>query len=474
MDKEVRQAIDRVFDLQRDYRWTAKVSSAAHRRSMLERLRAGVLRHADRAVEALYADLGKPSGDTQAHAEIHNIVDHIDRALEELESWMVPIDLGPSPDYPGASVRLEYEARGVVLIFGPWNFPLQLALQPLVPAIAAGNTAIVKPNEMCPETSKVTAAIIREAFDEQEVAAIEGGVDVADALLEKPIDHVFFTGSPTVGKVVMAAAAKHLASVTLELGGKCPGIVDGTTDLVEVAELVAEGRQYNSGQICLAVDHLWIREDLRDDFLRSYWEAVDRKHYRDGAFDQSTISRMVDKRNADRVQAYIDDAVARGAVLPRGGRATDGSGSFEPAVLLDVPLDARVMREEIFGPVLPVLTYRDIAEVTGFLQQGQKPLAMYIFSEDKEFVDTVLRGTSSGGVTVNGWASHWGDSALPFGGVNHSGLGSYHGLFGFKELSHERAILVHSGEDGKSARSAWDRRLIVPPATSVEPPSADR
>lgn len=311
----------------------------------------------------------------------------------------------------------------------------------------------------------MTAAIIQAAFEPHEIAVFEGGIDVAEALLEKPIDHVFFTGSPTVGKIVMAAAAKHLASVTLELGGKCPAIVDGTTDLREVAEIVSEGRQYNSGQICLAIDHVWIKSDLRDAFVEEYWDAVDRKFYTDGRFDQDKISRIVNDKNTARVQSYVDDAVARGAKLTTRGLGNDDE--FEPAVLLDVPLDSKVMQEEIFGPVLPILTFDDLSEVFDYTRNTHKPLALYLFSSDEDNISEVLSQTSSGGVTVNGWASQWGDSALPFGGVNHSGIGSYHGYFGFKELSHERAVIVHTAGGGTAEAASWDERLIVPPKPQV-------
>lgn len=454
-----------LYALQREYRWTAKISSVPARCAMLQRLRAAIVRHATDVSEALYADLGKPQI-AEVHSEVQNALNAIDNAIEHLADWVKPVELGRSAGFAGADARLEYEARGVVLIFGPWNFPFQLLFESLVPAIAAGNTAIVKPNEMCPATSRVSAKIIAQAFDKQAVAAIEGDVGVANALLELPIDHVFFTGSPAVGKLVAAAAAKHLASVTMELGGKCPAIIDGTFDLDQAAELVAEGRQHNSGQICLATDHVWIKDTLLDQFLEKYQRILQRKHFKDGQFDPSTMSRMVDSRNAQRVQGYINDAVSRGATLLRGGRSEVNPDIFEPAILLDTPLDSRIMQEEIFGPVLPVLTYSDPAQILDYLQNGNKPLALYLFSEDEAFIARMLAGTSSGGVTINGWASHWGEQKLPFGGVGNSGSGRYHGHHGFKELSHERAILAHPGQT--SLAKPWLQRIIVPVSPTPE------
>jgi aldehyde dehydrogenase (NAD+) len=229
--------------------------------------------------------------------------------------------------------------------------------------------------------------------------------------------------------------------VTLELGGKCPVIIDRTVDLQAAVELVVAGRQGNAGQVCLATDYAFVPNELRDEFVRRYWEVVDRKYYVDGEFNQASLPRIIDQRNAARVQSYIDDAVERGATKPRGGRSQDDEDVFHPTLLLDVPPDAKILREEIFGPVLPVLTYSDVEEVINFVQSGTKPLAMYVLSDDSRFVDQLLAGTSSGGVTVNGWASHYAEERLPFGGVNHSGIGRYHGVHGFRELSHERAVL---------------------------------
>lgn len=469
MPHERAPEFESVYNIQRDHRWKAKVSTAETRRELLRRLRAAIVNHASDVSDALFADLGKPKV-MAVHSEVQNALRGIDNAIANLEDWMKPAILGPSNVFKGAQTRLEYEARGVVLIFGPWNFPFQLLFESLVPALAAGNTAIVKPNEMCPTTSRVSASVIREAFGEHEVAVFEGGVDVANALLELPIDHVFFTGSPTVGKVVAAAAAKQLASYTMELGGKCPAIIDGTFDLDATAELIAEGRQHNSGQICLATDHVWIKRELVDTFLAKYQVIIDRKHFKNGKFDPSTMSRMVDKRNADRVQGYIDDAVERGANLLRGGRSAESGTVIEPAILLNVPGDAKIMHEEIFGPVLPIIPFDDVQEVVGRLQHGHKPLAMYIFSDDSAFVSYIVANTSSGGVTVNGWASHWGEPMLPFGGVGNSGSGRYHGHYGFKELSHERAVISHPANDTKP----WIERIIQPVSIYPLAPTGER
>ncbi len=433
-------SIEHVFALQRAHKWNVKNSTAAERKARLLRLKKAVLANADAIRHALQEDLRKPRA--EADGEIGSVENDIDDAIEHLDSWMAPLEIAPAPVFAGARARIVYEARGVCLVFGPWNFPFQLLFEPLVPVIAAGNTAILKPNELAPATSRVSAEIVRQLFDESEVAVFEGGIEIANELLALPVDHVFFTGSPKVGRVVMGAAAKHLSSVTLELGGKCPVILDDTADLAVAAATIAAARCYNSGQVCLCPDVAWVPAAKRDTLVMHLKDTVQSMLYQGGHLNKSVYGRMVDRRNFDRVKSYLDDAIARGARVAFGGITEADDLTIHPTVLLDVPADARIMREEIFGPILPVQSYRMPAEVCAAVQGGGKPLAMYIYSNDSEFVDTVLRNTSSGGVTVNGWAMHWFEPQLPFGGVNESGMGRYHGLHGFREMSHERSVFL--------------------------------
>jgi aldehyde dehydrogenase (NAD+) len=435
-------AIERVFALQRAYKWTVKNSTAAERRAKLLSLKQAVLANAESIRRALHADLRKP--ETEAAGEIGSVEGDINDALEHLESWMAPVEITPAPVFAGARARIVYEARGVCLVFGPWNFPFQLLFEPLVPIIAAGNTAILKPNELAPATSRVSAEIIRAVFDEREVAVFEGGIDLANELLALPVDHMFFTGSPKVGRVIMGAAARHLSTVTLELGGKCPVIIDDSTDLAAAAATIAAARCYNSGQVCLCPDIAWVPAAKRDALVSHLGDTVRSMLYRDGELNKGAFGRMVDRRNFERVKGYLDDALARGAKVAFGGTTEADDLTIHPTVLLDVPADARIMQEEIFGPILPIQTYRTPAEICAAVQGGGKPLAMYIYSNDPAFVATLLNNTSSGGVTVNGWATHWFEPQLPFGGVNESGIGRYHGLHGFREVSHERSVFLQS------------------------------
>ncbi len=434
----------RIFDLQREYKWTAKTSSPQVRKAKLSRLRGEIVDRAADIQGALSQDLAKPAGEPYA-PEVHSMLTAIDDAVEHLEEWTSPVVVEPSPQFgPRIAPTVEYEARGVCLIFGPWNMPFQLLLEPLVPAIAAGNTAILRPNELTPSVAKISVEIVQAVFDEREVAIFGGGVDIANMLLELPVDHIFFTGSPAVGKIIMTAAAKHLSTVTLELGGKCPAIIDGTHDAVETAALVARGRHLNSGQLCLATDHAWVSRDHLPEFLAHYNAWIDANLFRNGQLDAAATAHIVDERNLLRILGYVEDARERGARIARGGhRAAVADDMIEPTIVLDAPLDSKIMTEEIFGPVLPVQPYSDLEEVLGYVRRHPKPLAMYIFSDEPAFVDAVIAGTSSGGVTVNGFATHIGESRLPFGGVNNSGTGRYHGVHGFREFSNQRAIVRH-------------------------------
>lgn len=437
----IHAAVAAKFTAHRASQRAAARSTAADRIAKLERFKQIVLAHADAVCDAIVADLGRPRA-VALSAEVTATVTEIDLAVNNLAAWMQPVTITPTLPIPGLQASMTYEARGKVLVLGPWNFPIGLVLQPVVAAIAAGNVVIAKPNEMAPHCSAVTAAILREAFDEADVAVIEGGIDAAEALLDLPFDHIFFTGSPKVGRTVMAAAARHLASVTLELGGKCPVIVDEGANLAIVAKGVMAIRCLNNGQLCLAPDHVWVRSGLKEAFLAALTDAAQAMFYKDGAFDPARTGKIIDDRNFARVTGYISDAVARGATIHTGGATDAVSRTVEPTVLTDVPLDAAVMQDEIFGPILPVLSFDTLEDILAYQDTRGKPLALYVFSADEAFTADVLACISSGGATVNGVLLHASEMGLPFGGVNESGIGRYHGIHGFRELSHERSIVV--------------------------------
>ena len=433
--------IARVFALQQANQWNVKATSAEERKAKLAKLKAAVEAHADAIIAAVQEDTRKPEGEIRV-TEVLNVTSNIQRNIDNLDEWMAPTEVTPSMN-PSDKAQIVFEARGVCLILGPWNFPLGLTFGPLAAAVAAGNCCMVKLTDLCPATARVAGNIVRAVFDENEVALFEGDVSVATALLELPFSHIFFTGSTRVGKVVMTAAAKHLASVTLELGGKSPVIVDEGADIEKIAADLAGAKQFNGGQACISPDYVFIKESQKARLVDAFKARVAENLYSDGKINKAGIAQIVNAGNFARVKALFDDAVGKGATIAAGGELEEGDLTIHPTMLTEVTPDMTILQEEIFAPVLPVITYEDLDEVIAHISGRDKPLALYIYSPDAANVQKILSRTSSGGVTVNGVFSHYLENRLPFGGVNASGIGSYHGYFGFKAFSHERAIYLH-------------------------------
>ena len=433
--------IERIFALQQSHQWDAKAATAEQRKAKLRKLKAAVEAHADEIVAAVKQDTRKPEGEIKV-TEILGVVGNIQRNIDNLDEWMKPVEVVPSQN-KNDKARIVHEARGVCLILGPWNFPLGLAFGPLAAAVAAGNCCMVKLTDLCPATAKVAAKIIRQAFDEKEVALFEGSVDVATALLELPFNHIFFTGSTRVGKLVMAAAAKNLTSVTLELGGKSPVIVDESADVKKVAADLAAAKQFNGGQACISPDYVFIREQQKGALIEEFQARVKQNLYReDGSLKKENIAQIVNDQNFARIKKLFDEAITKGAKVAVGGTLEPADRTIHPTLLVDVTPGMQIMQEEIFAPIVPVVTYQSIDEVIGHISGRAKPLALYIYSNDRNNIDKIIERTSSGGVTINGFFSHYLENQLPFGGVNQSGMGSYHGVFGFRAFSHERAIYI--------------------------------
>lgn len=434
--------IDRVFALQQAHQWTAKASSAQERKAKLAKLKAAVEAHADAIVAAVLEDTRKPEAEIRV-TEVLNIVSNIQRNIDNLDHWMEPTQVATSLN-PADKAQIIYEARGVCLILGPWNFPLGLTLGPVAAAVAAGNCCMVKLTDLCPATARVAASIIRAAFDEKDVALFEGDVSVATALLDLPFSHIFFTGSTRVGKIVMAAAAKHLASVTLELGGKSPVIIDDGADIAKIAADLASAKQFNGGQACICPDYVFVKEDQKAQLVDGFKANVTKNLYaEDGSIRKESIAQIVNQANFARVKALFDDAVAQGATVAVGGQFDADDLTVHPTLLTDVTPQMKILQEEIFAPLLPVMTYDTLDQAIDYIEARDKPLALYMYSTNDANVQKVLNRTSSGGATINGVFSHYLENNLPFGGVNQSGMGSYHGYFGFKAFSHERAIYLH-------------------------------
>lgn len=443
--QDVFAEIERIFALQRDHQWEMKATTAEQRKVKLQRLKSAVEAHGDEIVAAVQQDIRKPEHEIRI-TECANVIANVERNINNLDEWMKPVEVVPSQN-SNDKAKIVYEARGVCLILGPWNFPLGLVLGPLAAAIAAGNCCIVKLSDLCPATARVAAKIIKEAFEEREVALFEGDVDVATALLELPFNHIFFTGSTRVGKLVMAAAAKNLATVTLELGGKSPVIVDEGADLQKVAGDLAAAKQFNGGQACISPDYLLIREEQKDALSEEFRAKVKQNLYtEDDHIKKENIAQIVNPQNFARIKRLFDDALAKGARVAVGGVLEEADRTIHPTLLTDVTPDMLIMQEEIFAPIVPVMTYKNFDDAVAYIAERNKPLALYMYSDNQDNIDKVLKRTSSGGVTINGFFSHYLENRLPFGGVNQSGMGSYHGVFGFKAFSHERAIYIQQNK----------------------------
>jgi aldehyde dehydrogenase (NAD+) len=423
--------IERVYESQQRNRAAVAQTTAAQRIEKIRRLERAILDRRDEIRAAMWDDYRKPAAEVDL-SEIYPIVSEARHAVRHLRKWMKPKRVSTRLALLGTRSSVVYEPKGVVLIIAPWNFPFNLTLAPLVSAIAAGNCAILKPSEMTPASTACIKRILADLFDENEVAVIEGDATVASALLEKKFDHIFFTGSPAVGKIVMKAASEHLTSVTLELGGKSPAIVDKTANVAEAARRIGWGKFFNSGQICIAPDYALVHESVRDEFLAQL-RATITSH---GDADRGWI---VNDRHAARVKRLIDTAVAGGAQVLTGGTMT--GRSITPTILTDVALDAPVMQEEIFGPILPVLTYGTLDEAFAMIESREHPLVLYIFTRAKKVAQEIVRRTRAGGTAINQTLVHFYSLDLPFGGVGHSGVGKSHGFAGFEAFSNARGIL---------------------------------
>ena len=418
--------IERIYAKQRANRDRVAETSADERIEKLRRFHDAMFAHRAEFYGALWADYQKPAPEVDM-SEIYPVVSEARHAIKHLRRWMRPRRVATPLALLGSRSRIVHEAKGVVLILSPWNFPVNLTLAPFVSAIAAGNCVTMKPSEMTPHTSALMKRIIGELFDESEAAVIEGDAGVAEALLRKKWDHIFFTGSPAVGRVVMKAAAEHLTPVTLELGGKSPVIIDRTANLDEAAKKIAWGKFLNCGQICIAPDYLLIDEAIEKPFVEKLRAAI-----------APETGLIVNDRHAARIKHLFDDAVKGGAEVVTGG-AFD-QRAIAPTLLANVDPESPVMQQEIFGPLLPMMTYRTLDDALGIIAAREKPLVLYLFSRSRKVIDDVLRRTTAGGTAINDTLVQFYQLNLPFGGVGESGVGKAHGQFGFEAFSNPRGV----------------------------------
>ncbi|SFB51086.1 aldehyde dehydrogenase family protein [Algoriphagus aquimarinus] len=417
-------------------------SSADDRIARLKKIRTWIKDHQQEIRNALKNDFGKPESETDL-SEIFPVTAEINHSIKKLHKWMTPKSVSTPLPMLGTSGSIYHEPKGRSLIIAPWNYPFNLSIGPLISALSAGCPVILKPSEMTPHTSELISKMISELFAPKEVAVVLGGIETSQALLKLPFDHIFFTGSPTVGKIVMKAAAENLSSVTLELGGKSPAIVDEDADCKDAAEKLIWGKYVNCGQTCIAPDYLLVHESKLENLFSEMKVAIQKMYDPDfkGIEKSPDMARIVNDKHFNRLTENIEDALSKGAQLVFGGNSDQHTRYIEPTILRNVSDEMQVMEEEIFGPILPVKSYTSLGEAIDYVNSKPKPLALYFFGVNAEQSSKVLRETSSGNAVINDCVLHYLHMELPFGGVNNSGIGKAHGYHGFLAFSNEKGVL---------------------------------
>ncbi|MDM0470232.1 aldehyde dehydrogenase [Clostridium perfringens] len=421
---------------QREYFSTGETKDINFRIEKLKKLRDVLKSEEEKVFEALKKDLMKSSFESYV-TEVAMVYDEINMHIKNIKKWSKKRRVKtPLVQFPAKSF-IQLEPYGVVLIIGPFNYPFMLTMDPLIGAIAAGNTAVIKPSESAPETSKILKEILEKVFDEKYVLHVnpERGKEVVEELLKEKFDYIFFTGSATVGKIVMKAASQYLTPVTLELGGKSPCIIDKDCKVELAARRIVWGKLMNSGQTCVAPDYLYVHKYIEEEFIKKLEEEI-KNQFGDNPLESQDYSKMVNEREFNRVLSYIDKEK-----LVFGGNYNRKTFQIEPTILKNITWDDPVMEREIFGPIFPILTFENLDEVIRVVNSKDKPLALYYFSEDKNKIEKVLNSTSSGGVTINDTLVHVSSSHLPFGGVGNSGMGEYHGKYSFDLFSNKKGVM---------------------------------
>lgn len=439
--------IDRLVEVAQAAARERTTQPVAWRRSTLERLRDLISAREEAVIDALASDLAKPRAEARATETIFTLAD-IEHTLAHLDSWMrperVPTPLVSQP----ASSKIVAEPLGTVCVIAPWNYPFQLVMAPLIAAISAGNAVVVKPSELAPATAVIVGEIIA-GLNEPGIGVVQGGVAETGRLLEHRFDHILYTGNSRVARIVMQAAAAHLTPVTLELGGKSPAIVTENANIAVAARRVAWAKFLNAGQTCIAPDYVLVAPAVHDEFVEALRSTLV-EFYGEDPQASPDFARIISTPQFHRIEKLLDSGT-----VAIGGQSDADSRFVAPTVLVDVDASEPVMAEEIFGPVLPVLRSNSVAEATEFVRSREKPLALYVFSEDSDEVDEVISSTSSGGVCVNAAVMHVSNPYLPFGGVGESGMGAYHGRAGFDTFSHRRSVMNRS--------TRVDPPLLYPP-----------
>ncbi|TNF39112.1 MAG: aldehyde dehydrogenase family protein [Cytophagales bacterium] len=420
---------------------TWRSSTTDDRIERLKAIRTWIKNHQSDIRQALWNDFQKPEVETDL-SEIYPVTSEINHTIKHLKSWMKAKSLPAPLAMLGTKAKVQFEPKGVALIISPWNYPFNLAIGPLISALAAGCPVILKPSELTPHTSDLIEQMISAIFNKEEVEVVQGDASVAQALLTLPFDHIFFTGSPQIGKIVMENAAKNLTSVTLELGGKSPAIVTESADLKDAAQKIIYGKLVNCGQTCVAPDYILVHESVKNQLLNELKVAIQQMYDADfkGIESSKDLARIVNDRHFSRLKSYLDDAVEKGAKVEFGGKSNPHHRFIEPTLLSQITEEMEIAHEEIFGPILPILSFGKLEDAIEYVNRKPKPLALYVFDKSKGY-EQILEKTSSGNAVINDCVLHFIHNELPFGGVNNSGIGKAHGHFGFLAFSNEKGVL---------------------------------
>lgn len=461
-DASLKSRVEKILKTQKQHALHLRTSTAIERIGWIKKLHDWVLSHREVIREAMHADYRKPFTETDI-SEIYPVVSEARHTIKKLKRWMSNKRVSTPATFLGTKAHIQFEPKGSSLIIAPWNYPFNLAVCPLISAISAGCTAIIKPSEMTPHVSSLIHSMIGELFEENHVCVLEGGLEASQALLAQPFDHIFFTGSPAVGKIVMRSASEHLCSVTLELGGKSPVIISKNADLKDAAKKIASTKFINCGQTCVAPDFVLIPPSVRDEFVNHLQEAITTLYDLEGSGVELSpdYGRIVNERHFNRLNELVADASGKGAVIARGGKNIPDEKFIEPTILTHVSAAMAVMEDEIFGPILPIVDYDDLDKALDFVNDMPKPLALYAFSKNAKELNYIFQNTSSGGAMANDCVLHFLHPELPFGGVNNSGIGKSHGHYGFLEFSNPKGVL-------KQRVGLTTASLLFPPYNKVK------
>jgi len=441
LDKELKNEINQVFEKQKANRIKLANTTAKERKEKLKRLLNEILSRQDEVCDAVYKDLRKACEETKL-TEIFAVTSELKHSIRNIGKWMKPKRVSTPLALFGTSNKIMYESIGQSLIIAPWNYPFQLVISPLGSAIAAGNAVILKPSEKSPHTTELLKTMIEQLFPEDEVKVFTGDENVAKELISLPFNHIFFTGSPKVGKLVMEAGSKNLAKVTLELGGKSPTIVNLDADVKVHAKRIAWAKFINAGQTCIAPDYLIVHESIKEAFLRELINEIKSLYgEKDNLRRENNYCRMINSDQLKSVQEILNDSISKGANVVFGGEVEENDNFISPTIIDNITDDSIIMKKEIFSPMLPVLTFKNEEDIYRITDKNPNPLALYVFSRNKSFIKSILRNIPAGSSAVNDAVIHFANYNLPFGGINSSGIGKSHGYYGFKSFSNEKSIL---------------------------------